>query len=109
MIEVLICKNQVLSSHLNITWLQDSFRGKTCQFLEPFRSKWAPCRGLAVQPSGQGKFRSIQFGLIRDLNLDFSMPAPCNREKASSGKTFAQVAWHQEPRLKELPLTEGGV
>lgn len=63
----------------------DSFRGKTCWFLEPFHSKWAQCWGLALQPSGQGKLTSIQFGLIKDLNLDFST-ASCNQDKANSGK-----------------------
>ena len=55
---------------------------------------------------GQGKFRSIQIELIRDLNLDLSMTAPCNQEKASSkglGKNICKVASYLQPRLEELP------
>lgn len=56
---------------------------------------------------GQGKFTSVQTGLIRDLNLDLSMFAPCNQEKAKFqgfwGKNICEVASYLQPRLEELP------
>jgi len=54
----------------------------------------------------QGKFRSIQMGLVRDLNLELSVTALCNQEKATSkglGKNICKVASYLQPRLRELP------
>lgn len=105
MVEVLIWKNQILPSKWNIVCSR--FKRTTHQFLEPFHFHWARCRRLTAQPSGQGKFRSVQTGLIRDPNPDLSLPAPCNQETSSfkglGGKNICEVASYLQPRLEELP------